>query len=219
MPVWVQLRTCKTIERNGVSHSYQAGERISVEKHDAMKWVALGDAVLMDTITGDLPSNAGIVATAGRPQIEKIVRAIDSETQIVDTLGPLQWSRTLIWDSSARLRPDYINIGFNLLARWQVAVPLWSYTELACHISTEADRERTRAVIRELRVPVYDTRLVFVRRCSDTMALIDAWMQEREAGGGGVDAERNDDKLAFHRAMYKVKPVLCALPVSWTGRS
>jgi len=210
MAVWVQLRTAKTVERNGKAHTYKAGMRISVGRHDAMAWVARGDAVLLETITGDLPRNAGIVATQGRQEITNIIRTLDAETRIVKGPQRLEFSKTLIWDSSARLRPDYINIGFSLLARWQVAVPLWSYTELACHIGTEADRERTRKVIRDLRVPVFDTRLVFVQRCEDTIRLVDMWMEEREGGG--------DDKLAFHRAFYRVKPVLCALPMSWTGR-
>jgi hypothetical protein len=211
MPVWIQLNSTKTIERNGKPHTYRAGQRIAVERHDAMTWVARGDAILLESITGDIPRNAGIVAVQGQQDITRIVRALDAETKIVQGPQRLEFSRTLIWDSSARLRPDYINIGFNLLSHWQVAVPLWSYTELAFHIGTEADRERTRAVIRDLRVPVFDTRLVFVQRCDDTIRLMDAWMQEREGGG--------DDKLAFHRAFYKVKPVLCALPMSWTGRS
>jgi hypothetical protein len=108
------------------------------------------------------------------------------------------------------VRPDLFQAGFNLLARWQAAAPLWSYTELACHVGSEADREATKAVIRELRVPLYDTRVLFVRRCDDTRRLIELWLAE---------CKRGDARLAFLRAMYQVKPVLCALPAQWTGRA
>lgn len=210
--MWVELRANKYVERNGKQHLYKPGTRIDIGRQSALEWVAAGDAVLIETITGDLPSNAGIVTatTAGLEAIKAIVRATDQETQIIEGPPSIPFGRTLIWDSGARLRPDFINIGFNLLARWQLAVPLWSYTELACHIGTDAEREATKAIIHDLRVPVYDTRLVFVRRCSDTKAFIDEWMKERAFGG--------DDKLAFHRALYRCKPVLCALPMSWTGR-
>jgi hypothetical protein len=209
--MWVQLRAPKYVERNGRLHKYAAGSRINVGRMDAMAWVAAGEAVLLETVTGDLPINAGIVALgdATSSAIASVVRGIDKETRIVTGKPNLAFERTLLWDGSARLRPDMINVGFGLLAKWQMAVPLWSYTELACHIGSEEDRETTKAVIRDLRVPVYDTRVVFVRRCSDTQAFIREWLKERGRG---------DDKLAFQRALYRCKPVLCALPVSWTGK-
>ena len=210
--MWVQLRSAKHVERNGRLHKYAAGSRINVGRMDAMAWVAAGEAVLLETVTGDLPINAGIVAMsdAAAAAIQSIVRGVDKETKILTGPPQLAFERTLLWDGSARLRPDMINVGFSLLGKWQMAVPLWSYTELACHIGSEEDREATKAVIRDLRVPVYDTRVVFVRRCSDTQAFIREWLKERTHGG--------DDKLAFQRALYRCKPVLCALPVSWTGK-
>jgi len=100
-------------------------------------------------------------------------------------------------------------ICFKLLQRWQVAIPLWNYETLAAQVGTEEERERTKAVIRDLRVPLRDTRLVFMRRCAQTRELTNVWREEL--------TNSTDERLAFLRALYRIKPVICDLPASWTG--
>ncbi len=53
-------------------------------------------------------------------------------------------------------------------------------------------------------MPVYDTRLMFIRRCHATRELVDEWVAE--------DGHRG---LAFLRALYRVKPLVLALPTTW----
>jgi len=93
-----------------------------------------------------------------------------------------------------------------------VAVPLWDYDTLARDVGSEEERAYTESVIHDLRVPLRDTRLVFVRRCSDTRKLVETWHAERARVPGG------EDKLAFLRALYAVKPLVCDLPTVWTNR-
>lgn len=122
----------------------------------------------------------------------------------------LVYGRSLLWDAMRlqSLRLNILPIGFSLLDTWQIAAPVWSYTELAAHVGNAAEREYTQSIIRDLRVLMYDTRMVFVRRCGDTRKFVSVWRDESEKGA--------DERLAFLRALYIVKPVLLALPTTWT---
>jgi hypothetical protein len=210
--LWVELTTAKYIERNGKMIRRPPGVRLNIGRTDAIRWIAAGDAIPVEMtvsiakITGD----AGFVVTGDLKRAMDMIRIVDRETPIITGSPRCEYGRTCIWDTGANMRPDLFGVGFNLLARWQMAVPLWSYTELACHIGTDDDRARTQTIIRELRVPLYDTRLIFVRRCDDMLALLDLWLSECNTGG--------DARLAFLRAMYRIKPTICALPSQWIGR-
>ena len=206
--MWVKLNVSKYVERNGKPHKYPAGERINVGRTTALEWIAAGDAVLVEAIVSKTFGNVGFVVSS----LERATEVLHGVSDIPIVTGPArcEFSRTCIWDTSANVRSDLFQAGFNLLARWQVAAPLWSYTELACHVGTDEDREATKAVIRDLRVPLYDTRVLFVRRCDDTRRLLALWLKECACG---------DARLAFLRALYQVKPTICALPAQWTGRA
>lgn len=120
----------------------------------------------------------------------------------------LPFPRSMLWDGVSRIRLDLVPVGFHRLnVGWQVVAPIYSYEKLARDLGDDTDRKTTRDVIRDLRVPMYDTRLVFIRRCGDTEHLVNVWRKEAAMGG--------DDRLAFLRALYIVKPTICALPPSW----
>ena len=94
-----------------------------------------------------------------------------------------------------------------MLEKWEVAAPLYDYKMLAITTGTEKEREKTKMVIRDLRAPMYDTRLMFVKRTKNGQELLKQWNLE-------VGEER---RLAFLRALYKVKPLVLALPATWMG--
>lgn len=120
----------------------------------------------------------------------------------------LAFSRTLLWQPDAHLRLDLIPVGFHrLTAGWQIAAPLWRYQKLARDIGSAEDRAKTKAVIHDLRVPVYETGCMYIRRCAETRRLMRIWKREMKGGG--------DEKLAFMRALYITKCVICALPTTW----
>jgi hypothetical protein len=121
---------------------------------------------------------------------------------------PEDSKHVLWWDATAPLRLDLMPLGFHRVSSgWQTAIPLWRYNVLARDIGTDEARQRTKEVIHDLRVPVFDTRMIFVRRDDETEKLLELWMEERKSG--------DDDKLCFMRALYAVKPLTCALPVTW----
>lgn len=213
--MWICLKTRKNIVIKGEMISYQPGDWINIGKQLGQEWIAAGDAYTLDpaTLNQDLDPTAGIVIRGAvsdewRKKVEEIA------TLKVAFVGPdwdgdLPFTENLIWTSTFDLRLDLLLVGFKLLHKWQIAMPLLDYTTLAAHIGNDEERAQTQAIIRDLRVPVRDTRLIFVRRCEDTRRLFSLW---REPTGG-------DERLAFLRALYTVKPIICDLPASWTGRA
>ena len=204
--MWVQLRTIKHVEEHGKVKSKQPGDWVNVGKQQALRWLAdLSAYIPAQKITELTSEDCGLYIRGKAPTDLEL-----SESKLGITEGDgaeLKYPKTLLWKPSLRLRGELVPVGFHLLTKWQLAVPLWDYKELACHIGTEEERERTEAVIRELRVPLYDTRLMFVKRCGDTRRLIDVWQ-----------AEEGDERLAFLRALYQVNPLILALPITWKGK-
>jgi hypothetical protein len=203
--VWVQLLSSKAIERQGKIRLHSTGEWVRVGKQLALEWIEQGDAWNF-RLNNVAPSGCGIAARGKVPEGDYLGLPVSTEG------GGLRWPRTLLWDASRlNLRTNIIPAGFGLLDRWQVVAPVFSYDVLAQDISTDEDRALTQEIIRDLRVPIYDTRLLFLRRCRDVQRLLALWKQEGERLNG-------DEKLAFMRAVYAVKPTVCAAPTSWTQK-
>lgn len=104
---------------------------------------------------------------------------------------------------------DLVDVGFRALERWEVAAPLDGH--LAEEVGGGADQEGTRAVVRDLRVPLYSTDLMLWRRSPGTEALVDVWREEWRGA--------SDPRLAFLRALYLTKPLVLALPRTWLALS
>lgn len=116
--------------------------------------------------------------------------------------GPTLFANTTIpW--------DLVMAGYHFLERWDAAVPLWRYGVLAEALGSEAERRRTMKITRDMRIPVYAPELLFVAGNAEGRALVETWRTECEYG---------DERLAFVRALYLVKPRVCALPRSWLAQ-
>jgi len=211
--MWIQLLAMKRIDVRGKMQAFHPGQWVNVGKHDALRWIANNEAIAPTKEKVALTRGCGIVAE-GDPLDETMQTAIGpvQAEHIKAMIGEpqLAYDKTLIWHPSLNLNSGLIPVGFHLLDTWEVAVPIYDYDELANNVGDEADRERTAAVVHEMRCLLYDPRLVFVRKCPNGQALVDAWMAEREQG--------DDDKLAFLRALYAVKPFIVALPITWLGK-
>jgi len=202
--MWVRLNTVKNVSINGKLTTYFAGEWIDVGGHLAKSWLTLGDAERPDLPELSKMPDCGILVQGD----ERRVRSIFPGLAItVDGQDPLPYARTLAWDTRANLRPELTAAGFDQLKTWQVAIPLWSYDKLARDVGDDDDRARTVKIIRDLRVPLYRTDVMFLRRCEPVEELLKVWQVEREGPG--------DDRLALLRALYQVKPLVLALPTTW----
>jgi hypothetical protein len=115
----------------------------------------------------------------------------------------LVYERTLLIGDGIAVPWEQVSKGFGFLDTWEAAAPIWAYETLAADVARGAERERAEALIGDLRVPLYSTELLFLRRCENSERLLSLW----QADGGG--------RLAFLRALYEVKPLFLALPRSW----
>lgn len=119
----------------------------------------------------------------------------------------IPFEKTLFVDAGTRIPWDLLPAAFHFLERWDAAVPLWTYGELAEDQGTATERKATKEVIPDLRVMLHAVELVFARKQGAGQDLMYAWQEELERG--------KDKRLAFLRAVGRVKPRLCVLPVTW----
>lgn len=117
------------------------------------------------------------------------------------------WPMTLIVTAGTRVPWDLLPAAWRFLERWDAAVPLWRYGETAEDVGRAAERKRTQAVIRDLRVLLYSHELLFVRKNAVGETLVATWVEEMEGA--------SEPRLAFLRAVYRIKPRLCVLPRTW----
>lgn len=129
----------------------------------------------------------------------------------IGELWIMPFEKTLFAAPGTIIPWDLIGAGFSFLERWDVAAPLWRYGVLAKDQGTPSDQRRTEAVIRDLRVLLYAHELLFVRDSPDGRQFLATWRAECGDGNGAG----SDERLAFLRALYLVKPLFCALPRSW----
>lgn len=157
----------------------------------------------------------------GKPTAGLVLRAADGSANsrakkaglaltVTDSWG-LPFQRTLFVAPGTIIPWDLIPAGMHFLERWDVAAPLWRYGVLAKDQGGPHDQKRTEAVIRDLRVLLYAHELLFVRDRPDGLRFLETW--RAECGDG--DGAGSDERLAFLRALYQVKPLFCALPRSW----
>lgn len=208
--MWVQLCSVQYFEVNGKQTAYHPGDWVSVGKQQAQLWIASGQACIPGgngTERALIAEGAGVVISGNFEAGKAHLDTYQGRLEMLDGLPLPVYKKTLIWDTSINLRRELVPVGFGLLDTWQLAVPIENYDVLACHIGDEEDRERTKAIIRDLRVPVYSIRQMFVRKCQEVENLFALWNKEKAEGG--------DERLAFLRAIYMAKPFILALPSTW----
>lgn len=208
--MWIQLTSTQHIEQRGVMKAYHPGDWIEVGKQMAMLLISQGSAVVPGS-NQDFPiaslvasNNTGVIVPIGWMQAAQNVL---NGFNLFEGQPEPRYERTIIWEPEAVIKPPMFTVGLSLLDKWEIAVPLYDYKVLAASVGSEKERELTKAVIHDLRVPIYDTRLIFVKRTLDTQRLFKLWNDE--AG--------DDRRLAFLRVLYQVKPLILALPATWTG--
>jgi hypothetical protein len=119
----------------------------------------------------------------------------------------IAYERTLIIGAGVSVPWRLLDAAFGWLEKWDCAAPLWRYGVLAKDVGGPSERERTQAITRDLRIPLYATELLLIRRSDDAERLMETWRAECADGA--------DERLAFLRALYQVKPLHLALPRSW----
>lgn len=207
--VYIQLLSIKQIEIAGKSVTFHPGDWVGIGKHvgkqEAQRWINDGDAHIPNgaPLTA-LPPGCGIVAWGNNSQLPKEVYDIEGLSVDRSDVPELKFNRTLLWNGVAPLRVEKLHPGFVALDVWQMAVPLCDYDTLAVHVGTEVERNYSREIIGDLRVPLYETGLMWVKRCEETQGLLKSWTS-------GSDLS----PLGFLRALFQCQPLILPLPYPW----
>lgn len=210
--MWIKLLAIKQIDVRGQKHTCHPGDWVDIGKQTARRWIAAGEAEVPSMKkSGLIAEDAGAVVRGDMLAGSILLTKYAEGLTVIEAGRELEipFARTLFFKAPAPIRPELFPIGFHLLETWEVVIPLFDYNVLACHIGTEEERARTENIIHDLRVPLYDTRLMFMRDCGNTKRLLKTWAVETESG--------DDERLAFLRALYQVKPFVLALPTTWLG--
>jgi hypothetical protein len=196
------IQKCR-ISIGGRDRTYQIGEWVDVGKLAADEMAAKGEVLIPEAF----PTEAGVV----------LPEAVDFPFKGIETaVGgyELLFDLNIVWDGKVALHEGRLKVGVQIIQSGvDVVVPLREAGVLAQDLAGEDEAEwtRTLALIHEGRVPVYESGLMFVRKCESTEELFEVW--------GAEAAREGDTDLAFLRALYQVKPVMLAVPHRWIGGS
>lgn len=157
----------------------------------------------------------GLVLRAPDAAIEAEARKYGYGVVIsADYASPFE--RALIVEPRTGVPWAMVPAGLHLLGVWDAAAPLLlgkddRHTLLARDVAgaNAGELARTAKIVRDLRMPVYASELLFLRKGDMATELIETWRNELCHGP--------NLRLAFLRAFYQVKPRLCALPSIWSG--
>lgn len=205
--IWVQVLKQVQISRQGNLVTYYPGDWVEIGNQLAMKFVDNGLVKIHDktALVNMVDPTSGILIIPEDSTKNTYLNKLEIKTK-VDREYHIPFSETMILENTYnRIRLSDVIAGFGLLKNFQIAVPLFSYDLLACHIGSELDQNLTNEILPDLRVPLYDVRLMFVRKCDETEMLFEIWNEEKRKANGEM-------VHSFMRTYYRVKPVLCALP-------
>jgi len=219
---WVKLKVIKQITRMGVAKVYRPGESVEVGRQTAVKWILANEAedafsAVELSIKEDFKGDLGLRVVAKKDSINVgAIRPLREGLKIHWGRPKLVDDYTCIWWPTYPLgsKPEILNYGFMRViqdesedASWEMAAMLLSLDKNAGDFGSEEEKAKTKAVIGDLRMPMYDARIVWVRKTPATERVIDYWAKELE---GGADINHS-----FLRALYSQGAMLCTLPANW----
>jgi len=212
--MWVQLLSVQNVEIAGRIIAFHAGDWIEVGKQQGMLWITEGSARPADpTVASVFEDGTGLYIRGSIERVAALLGPFAKKPDRISNTPPvLHFDKTCVLSPTGfKTRLDIFGAGWKLLDRWEAVIPLLSYDRLARDMGTDAERSRTEQLVHELRIPVYDPRLMFIRKCEAGERLIDTFLEECALG--------SDEPLALLRAIAIVKPLLLAVPRTWVDRN
>jgi len=214
---WVQA--IKQITRTGTAGSgrkvYYPGDWFQARNMEIKQRLANNEIAIYDN-SGDAnifePEECGIVSAVPNLNLAKLGASANS-LSISYNLEPMIPYLYTFYYTGGKFREEMLPIAFDLLKKWEMAVPIESFDILAETIGSVKQRNHTLKIIGDLRVPVYDVRQMYFRKCDATIALTEAWKEEQMLTM--EDGVLGEPRLAFLRALYLHPLLILALPPTW----
>jgi len=174
-----------------------------------------GAAEARKAVIGDL-DGCGVVVREGDVKMASHIRQAHPELGALVGGLEIPFERTLLWKPSMPMTVTRAVLGFcrveegSSYANWETAAMMRGHKLLANSFGSSQDQAGTKALFGDLRLPVYETQAVWVRKTRATEAFVAWWKAEMEGGCG--------EEHAFLRALYTNRVILCTLPVGWLAR-
>ena len=209
---WVRcLQTMGRINELGRKHTYYKGDWFQARNMEIRKRLAAGQIELATSIGKTRVyrvEQCGVITYDSKITENDLgLHGVGLDITYSSDFVP-KYPYNLFWNGG-KLRTELLPISFELLKRWEIAIPIGNFDILAESIGTPKGRALTKSILGDLRVPVYDIRQIYARRCPEVKNLLKAWKLERDKVPGG------DLRLAFLRALYVNPLLILALPPSW----
>ena len=209
MAIWVKCKAIHYGEKNGQRVTYYPGDWVRVSRSQAIYMQNEGIAEIPEnTIYKDLNfDKCGVALLNGKlltlpPGYPRLIphRNVDAPCVPFDF--------TVLWNPNTKANVGLFSAGLHLLDKWEVLIPISSYETLASDIVGKKDEEWANEFLPDLRVPVFNIDLLFLKKCSATDLLINLWNK-------GVN-EGHSSEISLLCAVYRSLPLLLALPIVWT---
>ena len=234
--VWVRAKGVIYVNENGQRVTKHAGEWAEVGKHQARMLVASGQAEIPKQDTRNevqeydqcgVRVRIPLAPLSGHiPRSHQADSIIDTSAfgdladKLIFTQGEpaITHNFTIIWKPPSLVVPCAVETGLARLHSfedtdaepWEMVAILASETEWADSFGSDEERAKTEDAIGDLRIPVYDVNMLWVRKTERTEAVIARWLVELRQGA--------DEQHAFLRALYAEHVLMCTLPANWVGK-
>lgn len=197
--------------------TYHPGDWIEVKKKRAKKLLASGKA--------EIPRQDIMSDVAGFNECGILIRGEEQELLFDSRIEVSFGEISLPYENvTVLLKPNYyitwkaIEAGLLRITNfedtdaepWEMMAMLFDNDVTADDVGTEDERAKTKELIGDLRLPVYDTDILWVRKTDSTEAVIDRWVKELETS--------NDEKHSFLRALYAERAMMLTLPSGWSSQ-
>lgn len=197
--------------------TYHPGDWIEVKKKRAKKLLASGKA--------EIPRQDIMSDVAGFNECGILIRGEEQELLFDSRIEVSFGEISLPYENvTVLLKPNYyitwkaIEAGLLRITNfedtdaepWEMMAMLFDNNVTADDVGTEDERAKTKELIGDLRLPVYDTDILWVRKTDSTEAVIDRWVKELETS--------NDEKHSFLRALYAERAMMLTLPSGWSSQ-
>lgn len=212
---WVQAIGTVMRMRDGNREVYRPGDWLQVQSRDLLRYQAEGKIrTPAEILKGTFDfMNAGVLRV-GTPPPPVLPLGDYGLKQDAGEYPVLPWRYTLL-TTRATVSAQNAALGFLRIEAqegwdaFEMAAQLKSGYPLAEATGTPEERALTLATLGDLRIPMYDTSLLWVRRTEATLDLIGAWAEELRRGA--------DRDHAFLRVLYTRHVLLATLPPEWVG--
>lgn len=217
--VWLQAQVVIRVSEGGRPKDYYPGDWFQTGKHHARQLIAAGDAVIPKVSTRLEVQGFERCGVVVRSEQEVSLESFDNLAEHLRfEYGPpaVPFDYTLIWKPPAVISKQAAEMGLARLQDfdgeeggepWAMLAMLTAENAIAAYTGSRAERDKTERMIGDLRLPVYATDLLWVRRTEATVRVIEVWADEL--------MERADEQHAFLRALYGQPVMMCTLPPNW----